>query len=373
MDSIDIPKGCGGEAQGTTNVRPGRPERGEHSGTGNQRDCRIQTVERTHAHSIGFRSGRRCHEGRWALAVGCLSRRGQAMAVPVRHLRTAGHATVHRHSRWPPRLQVVCLECHRGQDADGPRHCSSDHDRERSSEPIEPYPGSTRPWRCRCLRCGAEVTPRHGNIKQGWGGCRTCWRAASSVRQRGSEPEAVEAMRSVGLEPLDPYQNAMTPWRSQCRMCGREVSPRLNNVRSGQGGCKWCANCAVDPESAADIMRQAGLEPYVPRPGRAVPWPCRCEQCHRTVSPRYGAVRRGSGCRYCKDTAIKPDVAAALMRTVGLEPLERYPGSLRPWTCLCTQCGRTVHPCYSTIQQGWGGCRWCRDSGFKSAEPPLSI
>jgi hypothetical protein len=160
----------------------------------------------------------------------------------------------------------------------------------------------------------------------------------------------------------------MTPWRSQCRSCGKEVAPLLNNIRRGQGGCIWCAKGAVDPEAAAEVMRDAGLEPLTSYPGRAAPWPCHCQRCHQTVSPRYGAVRAGSGCRYCNDTAIKPDVAAALMRTVGLEPLEPYPGSLRPWKCLCTKCQRTVHPCYSTIKQGWGGCRWCRDSGFKSGE-----
>ena len=58
----------------------------------------------------------------------------------------------------------------------------------------------------------------------------------------------------------------------------------------------------------------------------------------------------------------------ALMRAAALEPLEPYPGSLRPWKCRCAKCGRTVQPCYSTIQRGSGGCRWCRDSGFKSSE-----
>lgn len=242
---------------------------------------------------------------------------------------------------------------------------------ENGLQPLEPYPGSTRPWRCRCLRCGAEVTPRYGNIKQGWGGCRTCWQAESSARQRGPKIEAVEAMRAAGLEPLEPYRNVMAPWRSQCRTCGKEVSPLLNNVRKGQSGCKWCTNSAVDPEEAAEVMRHADLEPLTPYPGGAAPWPCRCQRCHRNVSPAYKAVRAGSGCRYCNDTAIKPDVAATRMQTVGLEPLEPYPGSLRPWRCRCTRCGRTVHPCYSTVQRGWGGCRWCRNSGFKSGEAAI--
>lgn len=56
------------------------------------------------------------------------------------------------------------------------------------------------------------------------------------------------------------------------------------------------------------------------------------------------------------------------MRAAALEPLEPYPGSLRPWKCRCAKCGRTVQPCYSTIQRDSGGCRWCRNSGFKSGE-----
>jgi hypothetical protein len=175
-------------------------------------------------------------------------------------------------------------------------------------------------------------------------------------------------MRDAGVEPLEPYQNVMTPWRSQCRACGKEVSPLLNNIKKGQGGCVWCARVAVDPGEAARVMRAAGLEPLTPYPGRATPWPCHCQRCHQTVSTRYGAVCYGSGCRYCNDTAIKPNTAAALMRTMGLEPLEPYPGALRSWKCRCTKCGRTVQPCYSTIQRGSGGCRWCQNSGFKSGE-----
>ena len=237
----------------------------------------------------------------------------------------------------------------------------------RGLEPLEPYPGSHTRWRCRCIKCGAEVMPTYNNIKQGWGGCRTCSNAESSARQRGPEADADADMRAAGFEPLEPFRNVMAPWLSQCRTCGKLVSPLLNNVRRG-ARCKWCAKCAVDPQHAVKVMRSAGLDPLTMYPGRNFPWPCRCERCGRTVSPRYGAVCAGVGCRYCNDTAIKPDAAEAAMRAVGLEPLEVYPGSLRPWKCRCLKCGRTVMPCYSTIQRGGGGCRWCANSGFKSGE-----
>ena len=90
-------------------------------------------------------------------------------------------------------------------------------------------------WRCRCLACGDEVRPRYANIKQGWGGCRRCGRLAQSRTQRGPEAKAIADFRAADLEPLEPYVTVMTPWRSQCRRCGREVSLLLNNIRSGEG------------------------------------------------------------------------------------------------------------------------------------------
>ncbi len=239
---------------------------------------------------------------------------------------------------------------------------------EHGLEPLEQYPGAGKQWRCRCLACGDEVRPRYANIKQGWGGCRRCGRLAQSRTQRGSEAKAIADFRAAGLEPLEPYVNVMTPWRSQCRRCGREVSPLLNNIRNGQGACGWCTGKRVDAEAAAALMRAASLEPLVAYPGRHTPWPCRCLRCGQIVSPRYGAVKKGGGCRYCNDTAIKPDAAAAAMRNAQLEPLEPYFGSLAKWRCRCLKCNKVVSPCYSTIQRGSGGCRWCRNSGFKAAD-----
>jgi hypothetical protein len=170
---------------------------------------------------------------------------------------------------------------------------------EHGLEPLEQYPGAGKQWRCRCLTCGDEVRPRYGNIKQGWGGCRRCRRLKQSRTRRLPEAEAIADFRAAGLEPLEPYVNVMTPWRGQCRNCGHLVKPLLNNIRKGQGACEYCSEKRVDAEAAAALMRAASLEPLVAYPGRHPPWPCRCLQCGQTVSPTYGAVKNGGGCRYC--------------------------------------------------------------------------
>ena len=113
----------------------------------------------------------------------------------------------------------------------------------------------------------------------GLGGCPRCRRLAQSERQRGPAAEAIADFRAIGLEPLEPYVNVMTPWRSQCRNCGREVTPLLNNIRKGQGGCGWCAGKRLDAEEAVALMRAASLEPLVAYPGHHEPWPCRCLRC----------------------------------------------------------------------------------------------
>ncbi len=76
-------------------------------------------------------------------------------------------------------------------------------------------------------------------------------------------------MREGGVEPVDPYKNTSVPWRCRCLTCGREVTPRLDNVRAGHAACGYCAGLIVDPDEAAAVMRAAGLEPLGPYPGAA--------------------------------------------------------------------------------------------------------
>jgi recombinational DNA repair protein (RecF pathway) len=206
------------------------------------------------------------------------------------------------------------------------------------------------------------------NIKNGWGGCKKCRRAAQSVQQRNPEADAIESMRAAGLEPLGPYLGRQKPWLCRCLTCGNEISPRLDTVLSGQRGCRWCARRAVDPAAAAEIMRKAGLEVLSPYPGAGLPWPCRCATCGKEVTPSYNSVRRGhAGCKWCswrenngKTQRLNAEVAATYMAEQGLLPLGPYPGSRKPWPCQCTECGTEVAPTYSNIKSGWGGCWTCR-------------
>ena len=176
-------------------------------------------------------------------------------------------------------------------------------------EPLEPYPGSQKPWRCTHVECGREVTPALTMIRSGQGGCIWCAYERQGARLRAAEEErAIADMHAADLEPIDPYPGAQKPWRSLHVPCGREVMPRLNSIRRGQGGCTACGYAkngvtmrAEVEDQAYTVMRAAGLEPLEPYPGAAVPWKCLHTACGREVTPNYHDVRRGhsTGCWWC--------------------------------------------------------------------------
>jgi recombinational DNA repair protein (RecF pathway) len=237
--------------------------------------------------------------------------------------------------------------------------------------PLEPYPGALKPWQCRCMRCGDVVSPRYNAIQQGQGGCQRCAQEARADACRTPEAETVSIMRAAGLQPLEPYRNGNTPWRSRCLDCGQEVTSTLHNIKSGHGGCVFCVERAVLPAEAHAVMRAAGLEPLTSYAGAHVPWPCRCLRCRRPVSPIYKNVKNGHGCWYCNKNTPAPEIAVAFVRTRGLEPLEPFLGTHQRWACRCVKCGRTVRPTFVNLQRGPGGCRWCRDRGFNASEDAL--
>jgi hypothetical protein len=58
--------------------------------------------------------------------------------------------------------------------------------------------------------------------------------------KRLDEAEAFEIMKSADFLPLEPYKLIKEPWKCKCLRCGNIVQPILNNVKSGQRGCRTC-------------------------------------------------------------------------------------------------------------------------------------
>ncbi len=244
--------------------------------------------------------------------------------------------------------------------------------RDAGLEPLEPYPGSNVKWKCKHLKCGEIVYPAHSWIVAGQGGCQKCGYVESGLKGRVSEELAIEVMNAAGLTPLTPYLGSGKPWKSICQKCKQIVSPTYNSVSSGTG-CGVCAGKIVVPEIAEEVMRNALLEPLVPYPGSKTNWKCKCMKCGKTVFPNYGDVNQGDGgCKFCGGRFIEPDEAVATMRFNNLEPLEPYKNTASPWKCRCLKCGKTVTPRHNSVQNGAGGCKYCAKV-FVDAEDAILV
>lgn len=241
-------------------------------------------------------------------------------------------------------------------------------------QPLEPYPGNQKLWLCRCIKCGNEIRLRRLTVTQSGTGCKHCWEARRGDHLRFSTERAIGIMRAAGLQPLEPYVNSETPWRSVHLACGREVLPRLNSIRQGSTGCRFCGYVKMaearrnDSESAKELMRNSGLEPLEEYPGSHKKWLCVHVECGEVVTPTYSGVQSGeSGCRSCAgrkrglSQRLSPETAHRFMVANGLEPQEPYELSNKPWACIHVTCGSLVYPTYASIKSGQRGCRPCAD------------
>jgi recombinational DNA repair protein (RecF pathway) len=239
-------------------------------------------------------------------------------------------------------------------------------------EPLAPYPGSNTKWKCKHLKCGEIVYPMHSWIVAGQGGCQKCGYIEGGLKGRVSEQLAIQVMKKAGLTPLTPYVGGGKPWKSKCSKCKQIVSPNYNSIQGGSG-CGVCAGKVVIPAMAVKLMKKAKLNPLVPYPGSATNWKCKCMKCGEIVYPNYGDIKQGDGgCKYCAKHFVKPEDAVALMRLNNLEPLEPYRKTGTPWKCKCMKCGKTVSPRHNTIQRGNGGCKYCSRT-YLDAEDAIKL
>jgi hypothetical protein len=188
--------------------------------------------------------------------------------LPLQRLRGFLHP---RYTNVRLRLQgcPVCANRKRAQDYRLPEDVAVASMRAMDLEPLEPYPGNGRsPWRCRCLVCGADVSPQLSYVRQAKGGCRMCRPGKVQRAQLFPDDEARAVMLAANFEPLEPYPGSSRPWRCRCRRCGLESGPTYGNVSRLGTACKHCAPSGfklAEPawvylvERPADGVRQYGV------------------------------------------------------------------------------------------------------------------
>jgi len=231
--------------------------------------------------------------------------------------------------------------------------------------PITNYPGASKPWISIHSKCGKKVQPRYSDLKDGGGGCGYC--GGTKV----DPSDALQLMKDNGYEPLVAYPGADSKWKSKHLPCGNIVNPRYVNVNRGEAGCLYCSgNFPIDPNEALDLFRSKGFEPTEPFKGTHYPWVSVHKLCGKTISPRYKAVRAGlAGCKYCSGNRVDPEDAVALFKSRGIEPLEPFNYTHRPWKSVHIGCGREISPTYADVAHANVVCKFCATKGFDLTTP----
>ncbi|MFC9325116.1 hypothetical protein [Kitasatospora sp. NPDC057015] len=251
--------------------------------------------------------------------------------------------------------------------------------RDRGTEPQIPYPGADKPWPGVCHARGHVTLSSYSSVvTKGQGPCKTCAQINNSrkaAEKRRVEPEvAVANILRANVEPLEPFSGTQSTWRCRCNDCGREIDVWYSSVvYAGNGACSHCSSSApIPPDEAWDEMLTLGLEPLVPYPGVNEPWRSRCPTCTKIVDPSLTNARKTKyKCRFCARRATDPNTATEIMKAVGLEPLEPFPGNVTtPWRAKHLACGRIVSPTLDKVtQRRRAPCSSCAQHGFQPDRP----
>ena len=236
-------------------------------------------------------------------------------------------------------------------------------------KPIVNYESSSTPWKSICLKCKQEINPSLNSVQQRKGPCKYCSkkRVIENIQLNNTE-EATKLVRSLGLEPLEEFQGVKKPWKCKCTLCENIISPRIGNIRSGQGACGFCSGVIINPNTAYKDMLKMDLQPLVDFPGSKKKWKSKCLKCGNIVFPYYTAIQQGrKACVYCGGNRVTLDKVMEIMAAAGYEPLEPYSKATTKWKSKCLQCGKISYPMYNSVQQG-NRCGFCAGIRVDSSE-----
>lgn len=178
---------------------------------------------------------------------------------------------------------------------------------------LEPYKNANAKWKCKCLTCKSIVFPMFTSVQDGHG-CLNCSWKSNADKNRKDEKVAIKVMLDHGFQPLVPYKSSNAKWKCKCTKCARISYPTFGSVQLQDSQCEYCAGNKVDPKDAKKIMLASKLKPLEPYSGNnKKPWKCLHIPCGKVVSPSYGAVRSGQGgCGFCATYGINLNVSSYL-------------------------------------------------------------
>ena len=230
-------------------------------------------------------------------------------------------------------------------------------------EPLEPFPGTQKPWKSKCLITGKLVSPTYGKVRDFGHRCIYCSRNLVDI------DEALMLMKNSGFKTLIPFPGSNLPWKSQCKVCKKITSPTYWSVAKGVG-CKFCGGRAVDPKDAVAAMKMRGFKTMEPFPGATNPWQVQCLECKKIFNTMFHSLKTTNSCKFCKGIAVAEEDLLKKLKELNLKPLEKYTTAKTPWKCKCLVCGHIVQPTWMRIKSGRGHCAYCAQ---RRVDIPLAL
>ena len=183
---------------------------------------------------------------------------------------------------------------------------------------LETYIDTHTPIKCQCLTCKQIVSPSMSNILSGKSKCKVCSDRQKGISQRKTQDAVDKMLKNSSLLRIGKYESINKPLKCQCLVCGSKVSPRINDIQRGIGGCSNCGKQKISKAltfkeiDAVQIMLLANFEPQEPYFRAKLPWKCKCLGCGTIVYPALSAVKVGHGCSYCTTFGFQKDKSAYL-------------------------------------------------------------
>jgi hypothetical protein len=231
-------------------------------------------------------------------------------------------------------------------------------------EPQEKFKGPHHPWKSIHKKCGRVVTPQWASVQQGGGGCAYC--SGNKIDKK----DIKNILKANQLKPLEVFPGGSKPWKCIHIKCGREVSPRYAALRAGQGPCEFCGKNMISESEAMELLQKNNFKPLEKFPGGSKPWRCLHLTCKKETDITTTYLRAGGkGCNICAGLAPIPEsIALKLFKSRGFTPLVKFRGRNYPWKSKHNVCGKTVSPTYGSIKAG-GGCKYCQIGGINLLAP----
>jgi len=236
--------------------------------------------------------------------------------------------------------------------------------RSKGLEPKEKFKGPHHPWKSIHIECGRTVSPRWASVQQGNGVCEYC--SGNKVDMK----EVKQLLKENKLKPLVPYPGSKVGWSCIHLSCGREVRPTYGALRGGQGPCEFCSKNMVGEKEAYALLKKNKYTPLKDFPGGSNPWLCIHTVCGTKVEVRVAYLRRGNvGCSFCAGTKPVTEAQANKMyKSRGFKPIGPFINVRTLRKSIHLVCGKEVSPSYGSLRSG-SGCKYCSIGGINLLAP----